>query len=73
MIRNERHGRIEVEYYDTLEEATIRRSELWDELRADPSNDQSVLIAQSRNHDWMQGDRTYYSVRWVKPILVPHG
>lgn len=71
--RSERLGRIEAEYFDTYEEAVIRRDELKADLAKDPENDQSVLIATSRNHEWMDEDKVYWSVRWVHPILVPHG
>jgi hypothetical protein len=73
--RTERHGRIQVEFFDSYEEAVIRRDELKADLAKDPGNDQSVLIATSRNHDWMNDDAVYWSVRWVQPIegLVPHG
>jgi hypothetical protein len=64
-------GRIEVEFYDTKEEAIIRA----DELRAEGDPDMSVMVYQSQNYDWMDDHKVYFSVRWVKNIapLVPHG
>jgi len=61
-------GRVEIEFYDTETEAMIREAE----LKEDPVAHLNVHVYQSRNHDWMPFDRTYWAVSWVREI-VPHG
>lgn len=76
-------GRIEVEVYDTQEEANARAEELGRE--DDP--DMGILVYRCQHYDWMDDVTVYYAVRWIKPIgsvaqkeldkviekLVPHG
>lgn len=63
IVRN----RVHEEYFVELEEARARKLEL--EKAGDP---EYSIISRTQNHDWMQENEIYYTLRWVeaRPALA---